>query len=87
MTVRADATLDCVGLLCPVPIYLTAQRLMALTSGAVLQVVNDDPAIVEDLPAWCRKTSHELLGQEQQGPVYRFWVRKAQETSPASPSG
>jgi len=74
--VKADATLDCVGLLCPVPIYLTAQRLVGLPDGAVLEVLCDDPAITQDLPAWCRKTSQTIVAQEQQGRLYRYWVRK-----------
>ena len=77
VAVKAEATLDCVGLFCPVPIYLTAQRLARLPTAAVLEVVCDDPAIAQDLPAWCRKTSHAIVAQAQQGRLYRYWVRKA----------
>lgn len=78
---KADARLDCVGLLCPVPIYLTARRLAELPEAAVLEIVNDDPAIVEDLPAWCRKMSHALVAHDRRGRLYRFWVRKVSPIS------
>ena len=30
-----------------------------------------DEAILDDLPAWCRRDGHAFLGVEREGPVYR----------------
>ncbi len=39
-------------------------RLKKMTAGSVLTVVATDPAAPEDIPAWCRMTSHTLLKAE-----------------------
>ena len=39
---KADKTLDCVGLYCPMPIYKTAQKMKELKPGEVLEIVADD---------------------------------------------
>jgi len=74
--VKADATLDCVGLYCPMPIYNTAKKLKELKPGQVLEVLADDEGIKEDMPAWCRTTGNELLGIEEENVEYKAYVRK-----------
>ncbi len=73
---KADATLDCVGLYCPMPIYNTAKKLKELKPGQVLEVLADDEGIKEDMPAWCRTTGNELLGIEEENGEYKAYVRK-----------
>lgn len=73
---KADATLDCYGLLCPMPIVQTAKRLKTMKAGEVLEVVATDPGIREDMPAWCRTTGQEFLGAEDDGEVVRVYIRK-----------
>jgi TusA-related sulfurtransferase len=64
------------GKLCPIPIIWTAQRIKDLEIGQVLEVLATDEAILEDLPAWCRATGHELLALETDLPRYCGYVRK-----------
>ena len=45
---KADHTLDCVGLYCPMPIVKTAEKFKELKSGEVLEVVADDKGIKQD---------------------------------------
>jgi len=73
---KADETLDCVGLYCPMPIANTANRLKKLEVGQVLEVLADDEGIKEDMPAWCRTTGHELLGMEEEAGQYKVYVKK-----------
>jgi len=73
---KADSTLDCFGLLCPMPIVKTAAKIRELEPGQVLEVVSTDEGIKEDMPAWCRATGHEFLGVEQDGDLYKVYVRK-----------
>ncbi len=77
---NADKTLDCFGLLCPVPIIQTAKALKGLKVGQVLEIQATDPGIQEDVPAWCRTTGQEFLGIERQGEVFKVYVRKLKET-------
>ena len=76
---KADATLDCVGLYCPMPIYNTATKLKELQAGQVLELLADDEGIKADAPAWCRATRNELLGIEEEGRTYKVYIRKSRE--------
>ena len=75
-----DTSLDTLGLYCPVPILKTARKMKELAVGQVLEVLSDDPVILEDMPAWCRSNGHEYLGcgEPQSGSpsVLRILVRK-----------
>ena len=74
---KADVTLDCVGLYCPMPIVKTAEKIKELQAGQVLEVLSDDRGIKEDMPAWCRATGHQFLGVEQTGKEIKVYVRKS----------
>ena len=76
---KADQTLDCVGLYCPMPIVKTAEAIKQLRQNEVLEVVADDKGIKQDMPAWCQATGHEFLGVEEQGKEIRVYVRKTHE--------
>lgn len=73
---KADATLDCLGLYCPMPIMQTKVRLDGLESGRVLEVLADDQGVKADMAAWCRRTGNELLGIEEEDGQIRLLVRK-----------
>ena len=73
---KADATLDCVGLYCPMPIANTAKKIKELEAGQVLEVIADDEGIKEDMPAWCKTTGNEFLGIEEEGGEYKVYVKK-----------
>ena len=70
-------TLDCYGLLCPMPIIKIAEAIKSLSSGQVLEVIATDEGIISDLPAWCRRTGYEFLGVEKRGGEYYGYLRKA----------
>ena len=73
---KADDTLDCLGLYCPLPIVQTAERIKQIEVGQVLEVVSDDRGIEKDMPAWCEATGHEFLGLEVSDGEYRVYVRR-----------
>lgn len=76
---KADKSLDCVGLYCPMPIVKTAQEIKGLKKGEVLEVVADDQGIKQDMPAWCKVTGHECLGMEEEGKEIKVYVKKAHD--------
>ncbi len=76
---KADQTLDCYGLLCPVPIIQTAQKIKQMKIGEVLEVLSTDKGILEDMPAWCRQTGQEFLGIEEEDDVYKAYVKKVSD--------
>lgn len=74
---KADSTLDCFGLLCPMPIIRTAEKIKQLKPGEVLEVMATDEGIKLDMPAWCKATGNECLGVEEKDGEYKAYVRKA----------
>jgi tRNA 2-thiouridine synthesizing protein A len=54
-------TLDCRGMLCPLPVIKLAQALPSVEVGDTITVLADDPAAAIDIPAWCRMRSQELV--------------------------
>lgn len=74
---KADQSLDCIGLYCPMPIVKTAEKIKELKQGEVLEVVSDDIGIKEDMPAWCRATGNEFLGIEEEAGEYKVYIKKS----------
>ena len=54
-------TLDARGLLCPLPVIRTQDRVQDLAEGEVLEIVATDPGVLHDIPAWCRVHGHRVL--------------------------
>ena len=73
---KADHSLDCVGLYCPMPIYEAGKKIEKLKPGEVLEVVADDKGIKLDMPAWCETTGHEFLGVEEESGEIKVYVKK-----------
>jgi len=76
---KADESLDCYGLRCPMPIIKTAQKMKQLKVGQVLEVISTDKGIKQDMPAWCKATGNECLGMEEAGEEIKVYVRKIKE--------
>ena len=58
---RTPRHLDTTGSVCPLPILLTAKALLDLAVGETLEVVGDDPAILDDMPVYCLRAGHRLV--------------------------
>jgi TusA-related sulfurtransferase len=69
-------TLDARGKSCPLPIVLIAKALHSLPQGQQITVQADDRAFPEDIRAWCRKTSHELVSLETKAGFFEAIVKK-----------
>lgn len=71
-----DDTLDCTGLMCPMPIVKLAKKMKQMESGQVLELVADDVGSKEDVPAWCKRTNNELVDQKEEGGKFVYYVKK-----------
>jgi tRNA 2-thiouridine synthesizing protein A len=74
---KADVTVDCVGLYCPMPIVHTAKKMKEMQSGQVLEVIADDAGIKQDMPNWAKMTGNEYLGIEEESGKLHVFVKKA----------
>lgn len=53
--------LDALGLLCPLPVIRTQDRVRDLAPGTMLEVLATDPGAVHDIRAWCRVHGHAFV--------------------------
>ena len=54
--------IDALGLKCPIPIIMLAERIGEVAVGGLIELLADDPAAKADVPAWCGLKSHEFAG-------------------------
>jgi TusA-related sulfurtransferase len=73
---RADLTVDCIGLYCPIPILNTRQAMDKLAVGEILEVLADDPAAEDDLKAWAKRAGQKIILIENNDAVVRFLIQK-----------
>jgi tRNA 2-thiouridine synthesizing protein A len=69
-----DATLDALGLLCPLPVLKARKRLQSMQPGQVLRLLASDPAAVVDVPHFCTESGHGFLGMEDAGAGARAYL-------------
>ncbi|MBV1786501.1 sulfurtransferase TusA [Marinobacterium sp. D7] len=74
--IEADQTLDACGLFCPEPVMMLHNRIRELVEGEVLCIRATDPSTQRDIPKFCHFLGHELLGQEAEGSVFVYYIRK-----------
>ena len=68
--------LDCLGLLCPVPIIKAGRAIRRVARGEVLELVADDPGVERDVVDWCSANRHALLSLERRGDVITTRIRR-----------
>ena len=73
---KADETLDCSGMLCPIPVIKTSKAIKKIEIGQVLKMISTDPGAPPDMVAWSKSTGHELLDSHQEGDNYIFHFRR-----------
>ena len=77
MDVAIDKSIDCKGLLCPLPVVQTKRAIKNMEVGQVLEMIATDPGAVPDMQAWENQTRHELLLSEDRGDgTFRFLIKK-----------
>jgi tRNA 2-thiouridine synthesizing protein A len=80
MTINADHILDATGLYCPEPVMLLHNKIRDIATGEVVQVLATDPSSQRDIPKFCTFLGHELLEQDEFEGIFRYWLRKQDES-------
>ncbi|MCH1642147.1 sulfurtransferase TusA family protein [Paenibacillus timonensis] len=75
--IKANLTLDCKGLACPMPIVKTKKAIDQLESGQVIEVQATDKGSLADIQGWAKNTGHHYLGTVEDGEVLRHYIRKS----------
>ncbi len=77
MTNKLTKTLDTCGTCCPMPLVNSNKAMKDLKSGEILEVIANDPATCDDIPAWCKRTGNDLLESDTVDGRYRYLIKKA----------
>jgi tRNA 2-thiouridine synthesizing protein A len=72
-----EAELDARGLSCPLPVLKARKRLLAMAPGDRLRVLATDPKAPGDFRLWCEESSHRLVEERVEGPVFVLVVERA----------
>jgi len=73
---KADQTLDCKGMSCPLPILKTKKAVEALAKGQVLKVETTDAGSKNDMGSWAKRTGNEILNIEEGSGTFVFYIKK-----------
>lgn len=71
-----NQTVDCIGLMCPEPLFQTRAAMDVIEPGEVLEVLADDPAAEEDLTRFAKRAGHEVVAVEKLDDYMRMLIRK-----------
>lgn len=74
--IKPTRTIDTSGQCCPVPMMETNRAIKSMQPGEVLELIATDIGSRMDIPAWCKRTGHELVHREEEGKTLRYYVRK-----------
>ncbi len=69
--------LDCLGMLCPVPVVKTGQAIRRIPVGDQLTVLADDPGAELDLKDWCSANRQEWIDVHQRDGIWTTRIRRA----------
>ena len=79
--IDVERSVDAVGLFCPIPVVKLKLELEKVGINKVVELLADDPGILEDLPAWCKETGNRLLSLEKnKEDVFVAYVQKRGES-------
>jgi tRNA 2-thiouridine synthesizing protein A len=73
---KPDKTVNTSGQSCPIPIVECNRAIKTMQPGQVLELISTDIGSRMDISAWCQRTGHELVHIEDDGKIFRFYVRK-----------
>ena len=75
--IQVASTVDAVGLFCPMPVVKLRLEIEKIGKNQVIELLADDPGILEDLPVWCKETNNKLLSIEKNKEgIFSAYVRK-----------
>lgn len=75
-TMDHDHIVDIKGMCCGAPIQALNKAFKGYDAGEIAMVVSDKESMLKDIPSYCTLTRNELVGQDKQDGVFRFWIRK-----------
>lgn len=75
--VKADASLDLRGVLCPINFVKTKLKLEAMEEGAVLEVILDPGDPIQNVPKSIKEEGHKIVEVKREEGYFRIKVQKS----------
>lgn len=74
--ITANLTVDCKGMVCPMPILKLSKAITQIQPGQVIELISTDSGTKDDLPAFCKRTNSTLLASREEAGAFIFYVRR-----------
>ncbi|MDP2688738.1 MAG: sulfurtransferase TusA family protein [Deltaproteobacteria bacterium] len=74
--VKADASIDLRGVMCPINFVKTKLKLETLDSGEVLEVILDSGEPIQNVPKSIKEEGHRILEVKKEEGYFRLKVQK-----------
>lgn len=74
--IKADASLDLRGVLCPINFVKTKLKLETMHAGQVLEVVIDDGEPIQNVPKSIKEEGHKIVEVKKEGGHFRLKIQK-----------
>lgn len=74
--ITPDASLDCRGLNCPMPLLKTKKALKKLKPGQILEILGTDPGSKNDFPDFAERQGNEFMGLVDVDNHTRYYIKK-----------
>lgn len=71
-----DAEVDCLGMLCPLPVLRARKQLLRMAAGQILRVLASDRMAAVDLPHFCTEAGHDYLGASDVNGGSAYLIRR-----------
>lgn len=79
-----EELLDLTGLMCPLPVVMTSEKMKKLGEGQRLTVVSTDPGFERDIVSWCNQTGNELVSlKREDGRVVAVLRKRSEAIEPS----
>ncbi|WP_026700771.1 sulfurtransferase TusA family protein [Salibacterium aidingense] len=74
---ESNKVLNAEGLACPMPVVKAKKEIDNLNAGDILEIHATDKGAASDIPAWTKSSGHELVQQDEENDILKFWIKKA----------
>ena len=74
--ITADKVVDARGTACPGPLLAAKKAIGEIASGQIMEVMSADEGTKKDIPKWCQKKGHALLGIADEDSYSRLFLKK-----------
>ncbi len=73
---ESKKSVDCLGMFCPMPLFMARKAIEEVQVGEVIEVLADDPSAKKDIPDWAERSGHQVLGIDEEDGIFIIRIRR-----------